>query len=61
LISGGGGGGANGGDHGLASFPGNGGKSWMNQDFVAEEVLRQDGGTARNPRHGYAKYQIQKN
>jgi hypothetical protein len=54
---GGGGGGANGGDAGL----GGGGKSWMNQDFVTEEVLRQNGGTVRSPKRGYAKYQIQKN
>jgi hypothetical protein len=32
----------------------------MNQDFVMEEVLRQNGGGARDPQHGSAKFQLQK-
>jgi hypothetical protein len=59
LDGGGGGGGACGGNGGGEFQPGNGGKSWMNYIWVWEEALRQNGGTVRDPQHGYAKYQIQ--
>jgi hypothetical protein len=66
LEPGGGGGGACGGDGGTTSAGGTkwhggaGGKSWMNQEFVWEEVLRQNGGTVRSPQDGYVEYQVTK-